>query len=66
MDFSQNHGEFIKNVMKTTYVNKLLLAIFERSYYDLYIYITFCGYSMSLSKVMTRGVILNSPPKKET
>ena len=30
-----------------------------------YICITFCGCSISLSKVMTRGVILHSPPKKE-
>ena len=54
----------VKNVMKTADANKLFLAIFERTYYGLYI-ITFCGYSMSLSKVMTRGVILHSPPKKE-
>ena len=26
------------NVMKTADVNKILLAIFERSYYDLYMY----------------------------
>ena len=30
----------------------------------IHICITFCGCSMSLSKVMTRGVILHCPPKK--
>ena len=28
----------VKNVMKTADVNKVFLAIFERSYYDLYMY----------------------------
>ena len=28
----------VKNVMKTVAVNKICLAIFERSYYDLYMY----------------------------
>ena len=36
--------------MKTADVNKLFLAIFERSYYDLYMY-HFLWLSMSLSKV---------------
>ena len=53
----------VKNVMKTADANKLFSEIFERTYYGLYI-ITFCGCSMSLSKVMTRGVILHSSPKK--
>ena len=54
----------VKNVMKTADANKILSAIFERSYNDLYMH-HFCGCSMSLSKVMTKGVILHCPTKQE-
>ena len=62
----------VKNVMKTADGIKLFLAIFEKKrlivvLYGLIkdLYVTFCGCSMSLSKVMTSGIILHSPPKKE-
>ena len=54
----------VKNVIKTADANKLLLAALKELTM-IYICITFCSRNMYLSKVMTRGVILNSSSKKE-
>ena len=54
----------VNNVMNISDARKRFLAIFERTYYSLYICATFCGCRMSLSEVITKGAILSSPPKK--
>ena len=46
--FSKIMVDFLKTLMKTADVNRHFLAIFERSYYDLYMY-PFLWLSMSLS-----------------
>ena len=65
MKFNKIMENLVMNIMKTADDIKPFLAIFERTYYGLYMCVTICGCSMSLSKVMTRDVILHSPPKKE-
>ena len=50
MKFQQNHGEFVKKIMKAADVNKLFSAILKQVTV-IYICVTSCGCSKSLSKV---------------
>ena len=63
----------IKNIMKTADVNKIFLAIFEKSYYDLYMHHFLWLQHVSIKSndkgcnfaLSTSDVILPCPPKKE-
>ena len=49
MKFNKIMENLVKNAMKTADAIKPFLAIFERTYYGLYMCVTICGCSMSLS-----------------